>query len=160
MTTLVNSQTLEPTFANSLVTVSTTQTLSNKTLKTTREPVALTNTAATGSLNFDVATQTIMLYNTATGNFSINIRGDASTPLNSVLAVGESLGLCLLVPNGSTAYYLTSLSIDGVNQTGRKHQSGIYVTAGNPNSTDMYNIFIIKTAANTYQVYLSLTKYA
>lgn len=163
MTTLVKAATIESSLYNSLATLTGTQTLANKTLKVTKEAVTITNTAAAGSLNFDVATQAISVYNTATSNFNIAVRGDATTNLNSVLAVGESIGICLIVPNLSTAYYLNAISIDSVAQTPR-YQSGIPFTAGNPNATDMYNIFIIKTGTvnattGLYQVYASQTKF-
>jgi hypothetical protein len=164
MTTLVKAATIESSLYNSLATLTGTQTLVNKTLKVTKEAVTVTNTAAAGSLNFDVATQAIMVYNTATSNFNIAVRGDANTNLNSVLAVGESIGICLIVPNGNVPYYLTAISIDNVAQN-PIFQSGVVFFAGNMNSTDMYNLFIIKTGtANAttglYQIYASQTKFA
>jgi hypothetical protein len=165
MTTLVTQNTIESTLFNSLATISGSQPMSNKTLKVFKETATITNTAATGTLNFDVATQAISVYNTATGNFNVAVRANsAGANLNSVLSVGESIGICLIVPNSSTAYFLTGISIDSVAQTVR-YQSGIGFTAGNPNATDMYNILIIKTgtvsgSTGTYLVYASQTKFA
>jgi hypothetical protein len=157
MTTLVTAQTLEPTFSQTLVA---NQTLFNKTLKATKEIVTFVNTAPTGVINFDVATQTIMRYNTqAAGNFSLNIRGDASTNLGSLLAVGESIGLCLIVPNGSNSYYLNAITIPGSTAMGYRYQNGITLAEANPNSLNMYNLFIIKTGANSFEIFTSLTKY-
>jgi hypothetical protein len=84
--------------------------------------------------------------------------------MSSVLAVGESIGIGLIVNNGSTAYYLTSIIIDGVAQP-ILYQSGIAITAGNSNSKDMYNIFILRTGiqsagVGSYLVFASLTKFA
>lgn len=99
------------------------------------------------------------MYNTSSANFRINVRGNATTTLDSLLNVGESIGVCALIPNGATAYYLLGVNIDGVAQT-IKLQNGNAISAGNTNSTDMYNVFIIKTAAATYQTFVSQTKYA
>ena len=159
MTTFVTSSTLDSTFNATLATLTASQALSNKTLKTTKEAVTITNTAATGILNFDVATQAISVYNTATANFSVNLRGSSTVPLSSVLATGESIGICMIVPKSTVGYYLTSISIDGVAQT-IKYQGGAAFTVGNPSSTDMYNIFVIRTGTTTYLVYLSQTKYS
>jgi hypothetical protein len=148
-----------------LATLTGSQILANKTIKTTKESVNIVNAAPTSTTNFDVATQAISVYNTATTNFNLVVRSDSTTSLSSVLSVGESIGICLIVPNGTTAYYLTGITIDGVAQT-PKYQSGIAFAAGNRNATDMYNILIIKTGVTvtpgvgTYLVYVSQTKFA
>jgi len=54
------------------------------------------------------------VYNTATNNFTINVRGNASTTLNSLLAVGESTTVSLFVPNGINAYFASGYQVDGV----------------------------------------------
>ena len=165
MTTLVTKDTLQPTLFNSLSTLTGSQTLANKTIKTTKESVNIVNDAPTSTTNFDVVTQAISVYNsTTTTNFSLNVRADSTTPMSSVLAVGESIGIGLIVNNGSTAYYLTSIIIDGIARP-ILYQSGIAITAGNINSRDMYNIFIVRTGiqsagVGTYLVFASLTKFA
>lgn len=162
--TLIVQNAIDPNFVNSLVTATSSQTLSNKTIKTTKEKVTVVAAAPTSTTNFDVVTQAIVVYNTSTNNFTLNVRGDATTTLASLLAVGESIGIALLVPNGAGAYYMTGVTIDGISQT-PKYQSGIAFAAGNASSTDMYNIFIIRTGTaspgvGTYQVYASQTKFA
>ena len=157
--TLIVQNAIDPNFVNTLVTATSSQTLANKTIKTTKEKVTVVGAAPTSTTNFDVVTQAISVYNTSSTNFTLNVRGDATTTLASLLAVGESIGIALLVPNGATAYYMNGLTIDGVAQT-PKYQSGITFPAGNPSSTDMYNIFIIKTGTSVYQVYASQTKFA
>lgn len=161
MTTLVTSQTLEPTFSNSLATLTGSQTISNKTLKIVKEPVTIVGAAPGGTTDFDVATQSISVYNTATQNFILNVRGNSTTTLDSLVNIGESVGITLFVPNGLTAYYPTNLTIDGgIGTRTLKFQNGIPVSFGNSNCTDIYVIYIIKTATNTWDVYVSQTKYA
>ena len=109
-------------------------------------------TAATGTVNFDADTQGVLYYTTASsGNWVLNVRGSSGTTLASKLAVGDSVTVSFLATN-TTAYYMTSLTIDGGAQT-VKWSGGTAPTAGNASSTDVYQFTIIKTAATpTYTV--------
>ena len=101
------------------------------------------------------------MYNTATQNFILNVRGNSTTTLNSLLAVGESVGITLFVPNGLTAYYLSGIIVDGGAGTRTiQYQNANPIAAGNSSCTDVYVVYLIKTAANTWSVYVSQTKYA
>lgn len=157
--TLIVQNTLDPQLYNTLATLTGSQTLTNKTLKAAKENVTIANAAPTSTTNFDVATQPIMLYNTATTNFTLNVRGDANTTLNSLLAVGESITVSLFVPNGNTAYYPTGYQIDGTAIT-PKYQGAAVFNQGNANCTDLYVLFLIKLANNSWSAYVSQTKFA
>ena len=159
--TLVVQNTLDPALYNSLATLTGSQVIANKTLKVVKEPVTIETIAPASTTNFDVATQSIVLYNTATNNFILNVRGNATTTLNSLLGVGESVSITVLVPNATTPYFLTSIQIDGTTQgVSTKYQSGVNFTLGNANSTDIYMLFIVKNTGGTWNVYASQTKYA
>jgi hypothetical protein len=95
----------------------------------------------------------------ATANWTLNFRGNLSTTLNSILGTGQSLTVAVLVKQGATPYYPTSHSIDGTGVT-PLWQNGLAVSAGNANSVDIYTYTIIKTAASTYTVFASQTKFA
>jgi hypothetical protein len=157
--TLVVKNTLDTDFLNTLATLTDSQTLSNKTIKATKEKVSLVGVTPASTTNFDIVTQPIVVYNTATTNFTLNVRGDATTTLNSVLAVGESITASLFVPNGDIAYYPTAYQIDGITIT-PKYQGGAVFNSGNANCTDLYILFIIKLAANSWSAYVSQTKFA
>ena len=159
MTTLVTQATIEPSLYNTLATLSDSQTLTNKTIKSTKEPVTIVNAAPSSTTNFDVVTQAISVYNTATNNFTINVRGNASTTLSSLLAVGESTTVSLFVPNGFNAYFASGYQVDGVAVT-PKYQGGIPYTSGNANCTDLYVLFIVKLANNSWSLYVSQTRFA
>lgn len=117
-------------------------------------------TAATGTINYDVLAQTVLYYTTnAAANWTLNIRGNGSTTLNSVLLTGQSLSVVFMVTQGSTAYYNSAVTIDGTAVT-PKWQGGIAPTFGNTSGVDVYNYTIIKTAANTYYVFASQSRYA
>jgi hypothetical protein len=126
----------------------------------TKEVVTVSATAATGTVNYDIITQSVLYYTTnASGNWTLNIRGDGSTSLNTLMATGQSMTLTFLVTNGSTAYYQTAFQIDGSSVT-PKWQGGTAPTAGNINSIDSYTFVIVKTASATFTVFGSLTKFA
>ena len=142
----------------SVVTLTGTQSLANKTIKTFKENVTLTGAAPAASTNFDVLTQPIAIYSTANANFTVNVRGNATTTLNSALAIGESITVNFFVPNGATAYYPNAWAIDGSAIT-PKYQGGTAYTAGNASATDLYVLFIVKTADATWSAYVSQTKF-
>jgi hypothetical protein len=61
-------------------------------------------TAATGTINFDADTQGVLYYTTdASADWTLNVRGSASTTIDSKLAVGDSTTVAFLVTNGATA---------------------------------------------------------
>lgn len=138
-----------------------TQSISNKTFLNSKELITVSATAATGTINYDVATQSVLYYTTnASGNFTINIRGNSSVTLNSLMAIGESFTETFMVTNGGTAYYNTSVQVDGtISGVTTKWQSAA-PTAGNANSIDSYVYTVIKTANATFTVIASVTKFA
>lgn len=109
-------------------------------------------TAATGTIQFDADTQGVLYYTTnSSANWTLNVRGSSSTTLASKLNVGDSVTIAFIATN-TTAYYQTALTIDGSAQT-VKWSGGTAPSAGNANSTDVYQFTIIKTAATpTYTV--------
>lgn len=125
-----------------------------------KEAVTVSATAATGTIAYDVTTQSVLYYTSnATGNWTLNVRASSGTSLNSVLADGESVTIAFLVTNGSTAYRQTGFQVDG-NAVTPKWQGGIAPTAGNASSIDVYSITIIRTASATFTALISLTKFA
>jgi hypothetical protein len=127
------------------------------------ESVAISATAATGTVNYDVLTNGAVTYYTAnaTGNWTLNLRGDGSTTLNSVMSTGRSLTVAFLVTNGGSAFYQTGLQVDGTTSgVTLEWQNGSAPSAGNVNSIDIYTITVIKTASATYTVLASQTRFA
>lgn len=125
------------------------------------ERTTVSATAATGTINYDALTQAILYYTTnASANFTLNIRGNSTTTLNSILAVGDSITVVFMNTNGATPYYPTVYQIDGSAVT-PKWQGGSAPAAGNASSIDAYTLTIIKTAATpTYTVFGTQTKFA
>ena len=124
------------------------------------EKATVSATAATGTINYDVRTQAVLYYTTAaSGNFTLNIRGDGSTTLNNIMDTGESLTVAFLVTNTGTAYYNNAFQIDGSSVT-PEWQGGAAPSEGNVNSVDSYTYTVVKTADATFTAFASLTQYA
>ena len=137
-------------------------TSSNADIKTSNiiETATVSATAATGTINYDVTTQSVLYYTTnASANFTVNFRGSSGTSLNTIMATGESLSATFLVTNGSTAYYNSAVTIDGTSVT-PKWQGGTAPTSGNASSVDSYTYVIIKTGSAAFTVLASQTKFA
>lgn len=132
---------------------SNTQTFSKDMIITrAQESVTVSATAATGTVNLDVITQTILYYTTnASANFTLNVRGNNTTTLNSIMSVGQSLTIAFLNTNGATPYYNNIFSIDSTTTT-VKWPYGVAPASGTASSIDTYVYTIIKTANGTYTV--------
>jgi hypothetical protein len=137
-----------------------TQTLTNKTLTgpiltAPEERTTVSATAATGTINFDAITQGVLYYTSnASANWTLNVRGNSSTTLNSILATGDAITVSFLVTNGSTAYYQTAFNIDGTTSgVTLEYSGGTAPASGNASSVDVYTFTIIKTASATYTVF-------
>lgn len=138
-------------------------TASNADLKTSNiiETATVSATAATGTINFDITTQSVLFYTTnASANWAVNFRGSAGTSLNTLMADGESMSASFLVTQGATAYYNTSVQVDGTTSGVTTRWQGSAPTTGNASSIDCYTYVIIKTASATYTVLASQTKFA
>ena len=125
-----------------------------------REKSTVDTNATTGTIDFDVKTQNVQLRTTnASANFILNIRGDASTTLNNSMATGESISVAFEVKQGSTAYYMTAVKIDGSTVSPVYWQGGTAPDSGTADGIDSYVINITKTASATYFVLASLTAF-
>ena len=135
-------------------------TLTANAVTTLGETTTVSATAATGTINYDVITQGVVYYTSnATGNWTPNFRGNGTTTLNTLMAVGETRTVTFMITQGSTAYYSSSVQVDGASVT-PKWQGGAAPTNGNTSSIDIYTYSIIKTAAATFTVFASQTRFA
>lgn len=135
-------------------------TLTNVLITAPRETTNIQADATSGTENHNVLSGSHMYHTSnAAGNFTLNVRGNVSTTLDSLLSVGQTASVVFSCTQGATAYYLTALTIDGNAQT-VKWQGGTAPTAGNASSIDVYSFAITKTASATFMVLGSLTKFA
>ena len=124
------------------------------------EKATITASAASGTVDYDVITQAVLNYTTdASGNWTLNIRGDGSNSLDSIMDTGESITIAHLVPQGGTAYYNSAVTIDGSSVT-PEWQGGSAPTGGNVSSIDVYTYTVIKTGSATFTVLAAQTQFA
>lgn len=134
----------------------------NSVLNAPLETTNIVASAATGTINVEVASSGSVWYYTsnATANFTLNFRKSSTVSLATLLSVGQSITIVFLNTNGTTAYYASAIQIDG-NAITPKWQGGSAPSSGNASAIDAYSFTIIKTAATpTYTVLASQTKFA
>ena len=109
-----------------------------------------------------MTTQSVLFYTSnASANWTVNLRASSGTSLNTALATGQSVTVAFLVTQGSTAYYNSSVQVDGTTSgVTTRWQGGTAPTAGNASSVDIYTYTVIKTANATFSVFASQTKFA
>jgi hypothetical protein len=130
------------------------------TLAAALEKVTISATAATGTINYDLSTQSILYYTSnASANWTVNIRGNSGTTLNSMMATGQSVTMTFLVTQGATAYYNSAVTIDGTSVT-PKWLGGSAPSAGNASGIDAYTYTVIKTGSGAYTVLAALSRFA
>jgi hypothetical protein len=123
------------------------------------ETTTVSAISATGTINYDIITQSVLYYTTAaSANWTVNFRGNGSTSLNTLMAVGETRTVTFLVTQGGTAYYNNAVTVDGSSVT-PKWQGGAAPTGGNVSGIDTYTYSIIKTASATFTVLASQTQF-
>jgi hypothetical protein len=126
----------------------------------TIEKATLSGTALTGTVNLNLLDGAVFYYTAnASGNWTLNVRGDVSNSLNTMMATNDSISFVVMATQGATAYYQSAMQIDTSSVT-PKWAGGTAPTAGNANSIDVYTFTIIKTASATFTVLASQTKFA
>lgn len=130
------------------------------TITSVREVATISGTGLATTATINATTQSVYWSNAAaTANYAVNLTTTAG--MNTSLAVGDSLTVELITNNTGTAYYCTAVQVEGTT-TGvtTNWQGGTAPASGNINSKDVYTFQIIKTAASTYTVLASQTKFA
>jgi hypothetical protein len=123
------------------------------------EVTTISATAATGTINYDVTTQSVLYYTTsASANWTVNVRANSSTSLDTLMSTGQALTVVFLVTQGATAYYNNAFTIDGTSVT-PKYQGGTAPTSGNASGIDAYSYTIIKTGSAAFTVLAAQTQF-
>lgn len=123
------------------------------------ETTTISATAATGTINYDVTTQSVIYYTSnASANWTVNFRASSGTSLNTAMATGQSVTVVFLVTQGSTAYYNNAITIDG-NSVTPKYQGGTAWSSGNASGIDAYSYTIVKTGSAAFTVFAAQTQF-
>jgi hypothetical protein len=124
------------------------------------ETTTISPISASGTVNYYAQAQSVLYYTSnASGNWTLNIAGNATTTLNAFMNSGDSRTITFLVTQGATAYYQTALTLDGVSVT-PKWQGGGVPTFGTINSIDVYTFTIIKTGSSAFTVLATQNPFA
>ena len=124
------------------------------------EVATVSATAATGTIAYDITTQSVLYYTSnASANWTVNFRGSSGTSLDSLMSTGQSMTVAFLVTQGSTAYYNSAVQVDGTTSGVTTRWFGGAPTAGNASGIDSYRYLIIKTGSATFTVLASNTQF-
>ena len=124
------------------------------------EVATVSATAATGTIAYDITTQSVLFYTSnASANWTVNFRASSGTSLDTALSTGQSVTVAFLVTQGSTAYYNSAVQVDGTATGVTTRWLGGAPTAGNASGIDSYRYLIIKTGSATYTVLASVTQF-
>jgi hypothetical protein len=116
--------------------------------------------AATGTIAYDITTQSVLFYTSnASANWTVNFRGSSGTSLNTLMSTGQSMTVAFLVTQGSTAYFNSAVQVDGTTSGVTTRWLGGAPTAGNASGIDSYRYLIIKTGSATFTVLASNTQF-
>ena len=127
-------------------------------LKYATEAIRLNTTQGNTSQMFLMNESTMYVTQSSSGNITLDLTGNSTTTLNSLLAVGQSITATYLLATANTGYVVSTLQVDGVNQTVR--WPGGTAPAAYANSLISHTYTVIKTAATpTYTVLGSWTRY-
>ena len=121
-----------------------------------REKVSV-DSSTTGPINHALATgPAIVFYNNdQTANRMINLTG-----ANNFLDTGQSTTTVFMFKQGSSAYYMNGIVMDGTLNSNVKWQGGSAPTGGNASGIDSYSITIIKVGNGSFTVLASQTQFA
>jgi hypothetical protein len=124
------------------------------------EPITVSATAATGTINLYANTQSILYYTSnASANWTTNLSFSSGTTFNTAMTTGQTITLVFMVTQGTTAFYNTVLQIDGsTSGVTTKWQGGAPIS-GNASGIDVYTYAVTKTASATFTVLASQTQF-
>jgi hypothetical protein len=121
------------------------------------ERVNFVGTGATGTIDYNVTSQSVLYYiGNASSNWIVNFRGSAGASLNSMMAIGQSVTAVLLANQGANAFINNGVRVDGISYT-PAWQGGAAPTSGSANGTDLYSYTIVKTNEFSFIVFASRT---
>ena len=98
------------------------------------------------TFNFDVCSQSILYYTgSLSGNFTLNVRGNSTTPFSNILNTGQTTTLSLILTTGTPSYYLSAFNIDNTVYY-PKYQSGVTPANTYTNAINIYTYSITRTS--------------
>ena len=122
------------------------------------ETVTIVATAVPSPLTIDAISQSVLYYTgNASANWTVNIRGNSGTTLNSLLSTGQAITVAVFATISTVGYYNNVFQVDGATIVPK--WQGSAPTVGNTSSVDAYTYTVLKTGSATYTVFASQTKF-
>jgi hypothetical protein len=116
--------------------------------------------AAGSTMNIYLNSGSVFYYTAnSTSNMTFNFVYDGVSTLNSTMPVGQAVSSAILVSQGATPYYPTTVQVDGVTIT-PKWLGASAPSTGDANTINSYSFSLIKTASATYTILASASKFA
>jgi len=161
--TSVVATTMNATTTNTSTLITSTATISTIVGTTALEEVLeksnVTASAMGANVNFDVLDCAVVYYTAnSTANSTLNIRGNSTISLNTVMSTNQTMTIVFSVTNNSSAFRVANVQIDGTSITPK--WSGGSAPTASANSIDAYAFSIIKTGSAAYTVLGSKTQFA
>jgi hypothetical protein len=127
------------------------------------EQAKIISAPPSGNVNIDLLEATVYYFTRfPTGNVTLNFRGNATTPLDSILGPGQSISTAFLFAQ-NVVQYIANVSIDGVYQSANTRFAGNARPAYSASITspivDVYSFSTIKVGANSYTILSSNTAF-
>jgi hypothetical protein len=117
------------------------------------EKVDVVSAEPGATTDIDILTAAVKLYTTAsTANWTHNLRGNASTTLNSLMENGQVAVYTAICSLGASSGYTAAINIDGTSQTVIWNDGEAPSAAGATSGYDIFSFTIIKTASATFTV--------
>ena len=120
--------------------------------------------SSTTTLNIDLSDNNVYYYtSSATGNWTVNFRSSNVESLDNFMSAGETLTVAVMTTQGGTAFYNSSVQIDG-SPVNIFEYGDLAITEGNSSGIDMYTYVIVKkantgTINDRFTVLRSLSQY-
>jgi hypothetical protein len=122
------------------------------------ETATVVASAVPSTLTIDAVSQSVLYYTgNASANWTVNIRGNSGTTLNSLLSTGQAITVAVFATISTVGYYNNVFQVDGVTVVPK--WQGSAPTVGNTSSVDAYTYTVLKTGSATYTVFASQTKF-
>lgn len=124
------------------------------------EGVTISATAATGTITAYFNSQSFLYFTTAAAaNWALNLAFSAGTPLNTAMTTGQAMTFVFAVTQGATAYYNSSVLIDGTAVGVTTKWQGAAPTFGGVSGIDVYSYTVMKTGSAAFTVFASVASY-
>ena len=123
------------------------------------EKANITATALTANVTMNLIDGAVLYLTTnASANGTLNLRGNSTISMNTLMSTGQSMTLAVAVTNGATAYRISNVQVDAAEVT-PKWSGGTAPTAS-ANSIDVYAFTVFKTGSAAYTILGSKTQFA